>query len=125
MVNTEKLDNYVMSQDIEFQYSLKQSQNLSENYYKSHVLPRSLVNKITDKGFSEFYRSYELIPVKAAVYLRKMLIYTLYSKKLNLNDTQLNKAIRNYRTISAILNGIEQGSYTFVDYNNKLILKYN
>ena len=127
MVNVEKLDNYDMwmLQDSEFKYSLNQSHTLSENYYRSHALPRSNENKITDKGFSESYRSYELIPVKEAIYLRKMLIYALYSKKITLNDTQLDRANRNYRTISAVLNGIEQGSCKFVDYNNKLYLKYN
>lgn len=123
MIKIEELSNITELKDDMFEYHFNLSTNLSESYYKSHILPGSSKDKISNENFREVYNSYELIPVQEAVHLRKMFIYVIHSKKFN--DTQFTKATRNYKIISNILNGIDQGSYTFYGCNNVLCLKYN
>ena len=123
MKKIEELFNIDEFKDDMFAYHLNLSADLSERSYKSHILPGSSKDKISNENFRKVYSSYELIPIQEAIHLRKMFIYVIHSKKFN--DTQLTKATRNYKIISNILNGIDQGSYTFYECSNVLCLKYN
>ena len=110
--------------DTEIENAFKESLSLSEEIYKSHILPDSS-NTTHKDSQKERYRSYELIPFDKIVVLRKILSYILNSEKYSLNENERESAQRNLNVISAILNGIEAGSYTFVDLKGELYLKYN
>lgn len=121
----ENLINYPEENDNFLEYSFNKSIAFSENLYRSHLLPRSCNKKIVDESFIEFYQSYELIPIQEAIYLCKMLIFALNTKKFVLTTNLLINARKNLRVINAILNGIELGSYKFSDCNHLLCLRYN
>ena len=116
---------YKLSKDLEFIYSVNKSTEASESSYKSHALPRSNNTEKSESVFRECYNSYEILPMKMGVLLKNIFRYLLNSDVLKLGESQLLRVSKNSRILNSILNGIEQGSFRFVEKCNQIHLMYN
>lgn len=107
-------------------FAFEKAAAVSEEIYNYNVIDNfSSVNFENDKYFNEVFHSFELLPLEKAVNLKLYLIYLSNSPKFNLSEAAHMKTARNLKVLSGILNGIKGRSYTFVEVNRTLCLKYN
>lgn len=97
--------------------------NLSEISYKANFLPGHIVD--VDKLFAPVLTSYELLPVKKAVDISRIIDYYLWAYDKKLTDSDKLKGRENYKILILLLSGITEGMYTLTEIGEKVYLKSN
>jgi hypothetical protein len=111
------LDNDVKS------YAGISSNNLSETLYKANLLPGNIF-EINDL-FTHVFISHELLHVKKAINIRRIIDYYLWAYDKQLTESEKIKGKRNSRILLLLLSGIAEGTYKLEFINTKLYLKSN
>jgi hypothetical protein len=99
------------------------SHNLSETLYKSNVLPGNIIE--SNDSFTPVFMSYELLPVKKAINIRRIVDYYLWAYDEKLTESEKMKGRKNCKTLLLLLSGISEGTYKIEFINTKLHLKSN